>query len=391
MSEADHARALPDAPPILSDVPGSFTWRVLHDRHPAIIAQVSGAFPYPPRIRQALARLAQDAVAGVVEPLPADAHDAADWARWSAPYLGMSWYDVPFLWAENYFYRRLLEAVEYFRPGPWRGLDPFTPQKSAELADPALDADLAALAGLTTRPAEEQLTAAVDAALWGNRADLATRVSDPEAEHRKQASDLVADDSAVLRRLLAPGTGGTVCLVADNAGRELIPDLVLVDVLLRNRLADRVELHLKPQPYFVSDAMLHDLLSCLRRLADAEPALRERLWTALDDGSLEVVTDPFYCEPLSYHDLPGDLAARFRAAKLTIVKGDLNYRRLVGDRHWPAHTPFDAVTAYFPGAVAALRTLKSEVLVGAPDVAALDAAGVGWRLDGTHGLIQVRV
>ncbi|GAA2360367.1 hypothetical protein Cme02nite_37460 [Catellatospora methionotrophica] len=390
MSATDREQALPDAPPILSDVPGSFTWRVLHDRHPAIIEQVTAAFPYPPRIRAALARLATDAVSGTVEPLPADAHDAADWARWSAPYLGMSWYDVPFLWAENYFYRRLLEAVEYFRPGPWRGLDPFTPQKSAELADPALDADLAALAGLHGRPAEEQLTAAVDAALWGNRADLATRVSDPDAEHRKQAADLVADDSAALRGFLTPGTGGTVCLVADNAGRELIPDLVLVDVLLRNGLADRVELHLKPQPYFVSDAMLHDLLSCLRRLADAEPALRERLWAAQRDGSLEVVTDAFYCEPLSYHDLPEELAGRFRAAKLTIVKGDLNYRRLVGDRHWPAATPFAAVTGYFPGAVAALRTLKSEVLVGAPDVAALDAAGVGWRLDGTHGLIQVR-
>ena len=46
------------------------------------------------------------------------------------------------------------------------------------------------------------------------------------------------------------------------------------------------------------------------------------------------------------------------------MKGDLNYRRLVGDRLWPPTTPFADVTAYFPGPVAALRTLKSDVIVG---------------------------
>ncbi|GAA1661215.1 damage-control phosphatase ARMT1 family protein [Catellatospora bangladeshensis] len=382
----------PGAPPILSNVPGSFTWKVLHERHPAIIDQVAAAFPYPPHIRAALDRLRRDAVSGVVEPLPADAHDAADWTRWSAPYLGMSWYDVPFLWAENYFYRRLLDAIGYFRPGPWRGLDPFEPQKNAELADPALDADLAGLARIADLPPDEQLTAAVDAALWGNRADLATRLSDPEAEHRKHASDLVADDSAALHEILAPGTGGTVCLVADNAGRELLPDLALVDVLLHGGRADRVELHLKPLPYFVSDATGRDLLACLHRLAahEASAPLAGRLRAALGDGRLELAVPGFYCTPLTYAELPGGLAARFRAAKLTVVKGDLHYRRLVGDRHWPAATPFEAVTEGFPGAVAALRTLKSEVLVGVPDAAARDAAGEQWRLNGTHGLIQVR-
>lgn len=389
-----HGEHGPDAPEILCDVPGSFTWRVLHDRHPAIVAQVADAFPYPPHIRAALDRLSADAVAGTLEPLPADAHDAADWARWNAPYTGMSWYDTPFLFAENHFYRRLLDAIDYFRPGPWRSLDPFEPQKSAELLDPGVDDELAALAGLAALPAPEQLTAALDAALWGNRADLATRLSDPESEHRKQAADLVADDSPVLHRILGPDTGSTVCLVADNAGRELLPDLVLIDVLLRDGRADRVDLHLKPLPYFVSDATGRDLVSCLRRLAghESSAALAGRLRQALADGRLDVAAPAFYCAPLGYDAVPAELAARFRAAKVTIVKGDLNYRRLVGDRHWPAGTPFADVTAHFPGAVAALRTLKSEVLTGvsAADAAALDATGDAWRLSGTHGLIQVR-
>jgi hypothetical protein len=72
------------------------------------------------------------------------------------------------------------------------------------------------------------------------------------------------------------------------------------------------------------------------------------------------------------------------------VKGDLNYRRLVGDRAWPPTTPFATVVSYFPGPVAALRTLKSDVLTGidATKLAELDGSGPRWRTDGSHGLIQ---
>ena len=36
-------------------------------------------------------------------------------------------------WSESYFYRRVLDAVGFFEPGPWRGVDPFAPLKRAEL------------------------------------------------------------------------------------------------------------------------------------------------------------------------------------------------------------------------------------------------------------------
>ena len=102
---------------------------------------------------------------------------------------------------------------------------------------------------------------------------------------------------------------------------------------------------------------------------------------------------PFSCAPLPYADMPADLRREFAAADLTVLKGDLNYRRLVGDRLYPATTPFADVTAYFPGPVAALRTLKSDVVVGLDPAteAALDAAdGDRWRTRGTHALVQVR-
>jgi hypothetical protein len=90
--------------------------------------------------------------------------------------------------------------------------------------------------------------------------------------------------------------------------------------------------------------------------------------------------------------MPADLAAEFGQASLAILKGDLNYRRLVGDRDWPPTVPFADVVAYFPAPVAALRTLKSDVITGIdPAVrASLDHTGQPWRTDGSHGLIQVR-
>jgi hypothetical protein len=381
-----------DAPVIVSSDPRSFPHSVLAERHPALIRKVREAFPYGPEEQRALDALLESATEGAVEPLAPDAADRARWDDWGfQAHAGRSWFDVPFLWAESYFYRRLLQAVGYFGPGPWQGVDPFRPFKLAELDTPEADAELAALDELSARPAEDQAQSLLHGSLWGNRADLGFRLSD--AGDSSGDSQLVADDSALLWSLPA---GGTVCVVADNAGRELIPDLLLVDHLLRHGHAERVVLHLKPYPYYVSDATTADLLDALRRLTGARGAAAEagrRLWSALTDGRLVARAHPFSCAPLPYADMPDDLADEFARADLTILKGDLNYRRLVGDRLWPPTTSFAAATAYFPGPVAALRTLKSDVVVGldaSAESALVAAEGQRWRTSGTHALIQAR-
>lgn len=80
-------------------------------------------------------------------------------------------------------------------------------------------------------------------------------------------------------------------------------------------------------------------------------------------------------------------------ADLVLLKGDLNYRRLVRDQHWPSATAFASATSYFPAPVAALRTLKSDVLVGVDDALAqvLDASDSGWRTSGRYAVIQTRL
>lgn len=374
-----------DAPPVLSNTPGSFPWSVLHDRHPALIKQVRDGLPYPPDRLRALDVLAEE-IEGVLRPLDRDAHDHATWAEWGRDYFGQRWYDVPFLWAESYFYRKLLEAVGYFAPGTWRGMDPFEPVKSAELRGRALEDDLSVLNGLS---AEDRDAGLLTAALWGNQADLGFQLAQGD---RGRATGLVVDDSARLWSLV--DLAETVCVVADNSGRELVPDLLFADQLLATGRARQVVLHVKAYPYFTSDATTADVVSCLRRVIAATGPVAEagrRLWQSIRDGALVVRTHPFSCAPWSYHHMPADLADEFAAASLTIMKGDLNYRRLVGDRSWPADTPFETVTGYFPGPVAALRTLKSDVVVGVPRevLTRLDDTGELWRTSGANALIQV--
>ena len=385
------------APVIRGDVPGSFARSVLASRHPAIIRQVREALPFGPAQRRALDGLLREITSGMIEPLPPGAADQARWESWGRGAFGRSWFDVPFLWAESYFYRRVLAATGYFAPGPWQGADPFAPVKQAELDSSGVQDELAAVDQLAPQHAAERGTALLGAALWGNRADLGFRLSSgaPQAAAR---SDLVADDSALLWDLLPPGPGraaAVVHLVADNAGRELIPDLLLIDHLLAAGHAGQVVLQVKPYPYFVSDATMADVVGGLRRLRQASGQAAEageRLWRRMTDGRLEVRSAGLFCAPRPYREMPGALREVFAGAALTIMKGDLNYRRLVGDQLWPATARFSDLVSYFPGPVAVLRILKSDVVAGLSPamVRELDSSGQAWRTSGTRAMIQVR-
>ncbi|MCF3964580.1 protein-glutamate O-methyltransferase family protein, partial [Streptomyces fuscigenes] len=270
-----------DSPVIRADVPGTFAHGVLAERHPALIRQVREATPYPPAARRALDALLAEITQEGVAPLPPDAPDAPRWDAWGASaYYGKPWFELPFLWAESYFYRRLLGAVGHFTPGPWLGLDPFAPFKDAELHGSAVDDELAALDAQSGtgrggrsdgRPDDREADALLLAALWGNRADLGFRITSGEAAAPGGADRLVADDRDVLWGLLPPGADAdtAVHLIADNAGRELVPDLLLLDHLLRTGRTGRAVLHVKPHPYYVSDATVADTAAALRRLAAA--------------------------------------------------------------------------------------------------------------------------
>ncbi|MGW0686857.1 damage-control phosphatase ARMT1 family protein [Streptomyces sp. NPDC002754] len=384
----------PLAPVIHGNVPGSFARSVLAERHPALIEKVRAAFPYGPEQHRALDALLRNTADGVIEPLGAGAHDRERWEVWGSEWFGASWFDAPFLWAESYFYRQLLGAVGYFAEGAWRGVDPFRPFKRAELDTAETGAELAAVDHLASVTRAERERGLLLGALWGNRADLGFRVT-ADGDEPGADTQLVADDSDAFWAALPQGGGATVSLVADNAGRELLADLLIVDHLLDCGRAASVIVQVKPYPYYVSDAMTADVVDCVRRLTRAGGAAAEaggRIWAAMGDGRLVLRAHPFSCAPLPYTEMPDDLRAEFAATTLTVLKGDLNYRRLVGDRMWEPTTPFAGRTAYWPTPVVALRTLKCDVITGIDPSTRdpLDAAEPHqkWRVSGAHALVQ---
>ena len=76
---------------------------------------------------------------------------------------------------------------------------------------------------------------------------------------------------------------------------------------------------------------------------------------------------------------------------MVFIKGDANYRRLVGDYYWPYNSDFQSLAGYFPAPVVALRVLKSELCVGVALAVAEKAKAVDskWMVDGKWGVIQL--
>ena len=100
----------------------------------------------------------------------------------------------------------------------------------------------------------------------------------------------------------------------------------------------------------------------------------------------------FYTSPLPYADMPKALVQRFSDADLVIIKGDANYRRLLGEKKWPMNTAFpDALSYFYNVNILALRTLKWPLAVGLNDDMinrAKTLIGNDWDICGRCGTIQ---
>jgi uncharacterized protein with ATP-grasp and redox domains len=381
--------------------PGSFARRTFEVRIPAILKEALDLNPtFDEEIRRNIAALHDELTAGAIRGLIEDAPDRPFWDAAAAPYVGQGWLEAPWYWAEAYFYRRVLEATGYFQPGPWQGVDPYAAKKAAEWvpdAAPRVVAQL--LESLPDDDLETQCERLLHADLWGNRTDLSYMVAahlGTTTAPSDERSNLLVDDSAALWRFLQTNAGERVAILADNAGTELLMDVVLLDFLLTTGLAAEVHLHLKPQPMFVSDAMIQDLADGLDALALAGGAaakLARRVEGHIVAGELILKTHWFNASSLFYSQMPEDLRADLARMDLVLVKGDANYRRLLDDAHWPPTTAFADGVEYFPAPVAALRTLKGEIIVGlAPGQAErLAEEDPAWLVNGPRGVIQARL
>jgi uncharacterized protein with ATP-grasp and redox domains len=355
-----------------------------------------------------LETLIQELPYGIVRSLQDQGPDLKAWARYLKPFLGKRWIDIPWIFAEIYFFRRILEATHYFLPGSSQGVDPYEYQKRRGL-ETAMDSIRELSARVNTWSASQlhgdgisrtSLIALLYFDLWGNRADLSLWPINPEeSEQSRQEIHLeqrhvLVDDTSLLADRVANFHEVRIDFIVDNAGFELVSDLCLVDFLLASKAAGMVYLHLKSHPTFVSDATIEDVHSTLEVLAadsDGEvQSLAHRLQDHIAQGRLRLCEALFWTAPLVFWEMPEELQSELAQSRLIFIKGDANYRRCLGDRKWPFTTSFEDIVCYFPAPLAALRTLKSELAAGLQldQVERLNQEDPQWLTNGQWGVIQ---
>lgn len=428
---------LPLPPSLMMSQESSFAHMTLTQRMPAIVERVIAENNFSSAIVEKLETLNQELLNGIVRQLTDEiAPDFSAWVKYLEPFLGKRWLEIPWFFAEAYFYRRILEATRYFLPGLSQGVDPFALQKCR-----GLETARNSIQALSTRvnswsktqqQTNDRLIALLYFSLWGNRADLSlwpinsgetnpqgnltppaplpTPPNPPLVGEGKGETFVLGrgeNDSPLLvgeglgERLLVDDTDrissisrGRIDFIVDNAGFELVCDLCLVDFLLSSNVADIIYLHLKPHPTFVSDAMIQDVHDTLEFfVADSNSEVQllgNRLKEHLVHGRLLCCDNQFWTSPLVFWEMPEELQNELAKSKLILIKGDANYRRCLGDRQWQFTTPFQDIVCYFPAPVATLRTLKSEIAAGLQpnQVQILNQTDSQWLTNGQWGVIQ---
>lgn len=333
------------------------------------------------------------------------ATDIDAWREYVSRNAKPNWLEPPWFFGEHYFYRRVMAIIGHFQQGAGAGIDPFAREKRRGLeACREATRDLATrLAGRTDRGGDGgTLLRMIYMDLWGNQADLSLWPAD--GEHKPDHHDLesareyllVDDAQDAAEGLLRRSPEETrVDILVDNAGFELVGDLALADYLLSCVGINRVRLHVKPHPTYVSDATKQDVLDTIAYLEESEASevrdVGHRMYSQLGDRRLQVAASFFWTSPLPGWEMPVGLRRDLSESSLVISKGDAHYRRLLGDLDWPFTTPFADILAYFPAPILALRTLKAELACGmvpgqAEEVARKDPA---WMTDGRWGVAQL--
>ncbi|KAL3231888.1 hypothetical protein MRX96_023156 [Rhipicephalus microplus] len=252
----------------------------------------------------------------------------------------------------------------------------------------------------------------VELSLWGNRCDLSlssgtdtsTQAGSLQLTERLRPYIICSHTDRLMHylcRLRERNFDGEVVhlhCVLDNSGYELATDLVLLDFLHETQYVNRVTIHVKAIPWFVSDVTRRDLFWTLREMEDSDhtatQALSQRCQHRIMQGVWYVMDDIFWTQSFDYAEMATrrpDLYNLLQSADLLLFKGDLNYRKLVGDLNWNPTVPFkQALRGFEPTFVCALRTLKADTVVGI-DPVILDKVAQrssNWMVTGEYAVIQ---
>lgn len=373
---------------------GSFAYDTVKERLPTIMTKALDTFRREFRIvdsspaaeieaKQVLASLSElHYLMMTNKPLqPLLAKHAPDYQRWMTAIKAeeertgeLAWFTSSWLFVECYLYRLLADF--FLRTKSFTHYDPFETQKKNSLTDNLNSVKLLAqVVGDETASSREWL----ELCLWGNRCDLSLSNKTPSFKNlitelqMLRHMIIVNDCDLVVQRIesLRGRQHVVVDYVLDNAGFELFTDLCLMQFLTRILLpCSRIRIHVKSYPWFVSDVMRKDLLWMIDHLK-ADPGVRDfanSCCQLLRSGRWQIVENYYWTMPYDFAQMPihdPDLYRVLQSSSLLILKGDLNYRKLLGDLDWPHSTPFDvALREFRPSFLVTLRTNKADLISG---------------------------
>ncbi|KAE9037142.1 hypothetical protein PR002_g6723 [Phytophthora rubi] len=421
LMSAEFLALLQQQRPYFTNVPGTFVDATYKSRMPELIRDcvAMNRESFSEDKCQHLLQLASNMINNAKIPLPSQYPEQAAESRtsseWEALLTGKNytWQNAPWFLSEHYMFHLILLLTEYYTTG----IDPFRPSKVAELAEDTPWRLLQTAIGLSDQEESSseshrgQLKRFMKLCLWGNMADGCNKdvkdsVSGADASLDFDDDMLLVDDSDKVISYLeqkARDAGDAKRLgveyINDNSGTEMLLDLAMADHLLAHNWCGKVTMNVKAEPMFVSDAIVSDVHEHIAEMQRSTrtlevQALGTRLAEYVSKEQLVIREDIAWNRYLFFHELPAELHARLaREAALVIIKGDLNYRRLLCDRMWPAATPIEDVVPYFPTAFVAFRTMKSNLVAGIPPEVVMqwEKEHPMWPFNGSagkHALIQ---
>lgn len=380
--------------PIRGSDEGSFAGYTIKHRLPRILNHIVEENNFDKAIIEKLIQLKKQIIHGKICDFIKLGSDASLWNSCINPMLEYSWLEVPFYFAEAYFYRLILDKINFFR----NDVDPFLIKKKEDLVknQQRLISILNELHYAKRKISDKKalIKYLLYGSLWGNTADLSQVHRDGNMNENLSEKSTLIDHSDLVLDVFS-NESGRVDVILDNCGLELYSDLILAEQLVHNRLVDHVVLHAKKYPTFVSDATESDIQFLIDHLKSHKKEslnlFSERLECLIASNKIEIQDHEFWNSPLHFYQMPEDLIDEFSRSDLIISKGDANYRRIFGDRSIPIDTNPKMLADYLPAKTAALRILKSEILLGLEKevVTKLKERDNEWLINGKYGIIQL--
>ncbi|XP_063543484.1 damage-control phosphatase ARMT1-like isoform X2 [Cydia strobilella] len=214
-------------------------------------------------------------------------------------------------------------------------------------------------------------------------------------------------------------------IVCDNAGFELFADLCLATWLVEQKIVEKIRFYVKRIPWFVSDVTPKDFTEVIQMCCNAqysrqapppEPkkplaegeappqgtnvtsaelqSLGRKFQQYYADGIFVVSCEDFWTSPHVFKDMKKYdywLYRKLQYAVAVLFKGDLNYRKLLGEKNVPPITPLlQALQGFQPAPLIACRTVKCDLICGLKKGRAEQLFKIDpkWMQTGDYGVIQ---